>query len=183
MKQLFFVTENLHEFEEVKTMMINEGITLLKSDAKIIEQKLKTEKEVSLAKAYHAMKIISKPLIVEDTGIYFEAYNNFPGPNAAVFYEGVGIPGILKILENKNRKAYFRTVFTFYKPGEMPMTFEGVCKGTMRENPSENVSFAYDTLFMPEGETRTFSEMSKEQHSHRAKAVRALLDWLKVQDF
>ncbi|NDG05474.1 MAG: non-canonical purine NTP pyrophosphatase, partial [Alphaproteobacteria bacterium] len=39
----------------------------------------------------------------------------------------------------------------------------------------------YDPLFVPEGDTRTFAEMTvteKSQYSHRARALKALVDQL-----
>ncbi|MDI6738306.1 MAG: non-canonical purine NTP pyrophosphatase, partial [Nanoarchaeota archaeon] len=54
------------------------------------------------------------------------------------------------------------------------------CRGRIAEKKSEIIDFAYDTIFVPEGETRTFSEMKKEekeQHSHRAKALNEFLKW------
>ena len=186
MKEIFFVTGNQHKYDEAKKIFEEEGIRLIKSDAKLIEHKLETEKEISIAKSHHAMKMIGKPLIVEDTGLYLDAYDNFPGTNAGAVIKGVGVDGILRLLEGKERGAQFRTVFTFHKPGNAPMTFEGICKGNMAEKPSEMIDFPYDTIFTPDGMGMTFSEMTKEdkqRYSHRAKALRQLIEWLKQQEF
>lgn len=178
--KLFFVTGNRNKFEEVKKVTDRHGIELEWSDVDVIEQKLKTEKEVAIAKALTALKILNKPVLVEDTGIYLEAYKDFPGPNAKVVFNGVGINGILKLLEGKPRGARFVTSFAFAKPNLHPLAFTGECAGRIAEKPSEKVDFAYDTIFIPEGETRTFSEMTKEekeQYSHRAKALDGFIEW------
>lgn len=177
---LFFVTGNRNKFEEVKKVTDRYGIALEWSDINVVEQKLKTEKEVAIAKALSALKILNKPVLVEDTGIYFEAYKDFPGPNAKVVFEGIGADGILKILEGKKREATFVTAFAYATPSMHPVAFIGECKGRIAEKKSEIIDFAYDTLFIPEGETRTFSEMKKEEkekHSHRAKALEEFLKW------
>jgi XTP/dITP diphosphohydrolase len=182
--KLFFVTGNRNKFEEVKKVTDRHGIELEWSDVDVVEQKLKTEKEVAIAKALSALKILNKPVLVEDTGIYFEAYKDFPGPNAKVVFNGVGINGILKLLEGKPRKAKFVTAFAYATPNFHPVAFLGECEGNIAEKPSDMIDFAYDTIFVPKGETRTFSEMSKEEkerYSHRAKALEEFIKWYKVR--
>ncbi|MBU2637838.1 MAG: RdgB/HAM1 family non-canonical purine NTP pyrophosphatase [Nanoarchaeota archaeon] len=182
--KLFFVTGNRNKYEEVKKVTDRYGIELEWSDLEIVEQKLPTEKEVAIAKALSALKILNKPVLVEDTGIYFEAFKSFPGPNAKVVFEGVGINGVLKLLEGKERKATFVTSFAYGTPNFHPVAFTGECEGKIAEKPSDIIDFAYDTIFIPGGETRTFSEMKKEekeQFSHRAKALIAFLDWYKAE--
>src|SRR3989338_6820693 len=185
MKDLFFVTSNRNKFEEARKALEEHSINLIISDINIPEKKYPTEKEVAISKAYAAVKLLNKPLIVEDTGIYFKAYNNFPGPNAHIVFDGIGYEGILKLLEGKNRAAFFRTTITFIKPELNPISFTGECKGKISEKVSERVSFAYDALFMPENETRTFSEMKKEEKevfSHRRKAVEEFIKWYKESE-
>lgn len=182
--KLFFVTGNRDKFEEVKKVTDRYGIELEWSDLEIVEQKLKTEKEVAIAKALAALKILNKPVLVEDTGIYFEAFKGFPGPNAKVIFEGIGISGILKLLDGSARKAKFVTSFAYGSPAFHPIAFTGECSGRIAEKPSDIIDFAYDTIFMPDGESRTFSEMKKEekeQYSHRAKALTAFLEWYKKE--
>lgn len=178
--KLFFVTGNRNKFEEVKKITDRYGIELEWSDIDIVEQKLKTEKEVAIAKALSALKILNKPVLVEDTGIYFEAFKSFPGPNAKVLLNGVGREGVLKLLEGKPRGAKFVTSFAYGTPNFHPIAFTGECSGKIAEKISPIISFAYDAIFIPEGESRTFSEMTKEEkekYSHRAKALTAFLEW------
>lgn len=182
--KLFFVTGNRNKFDEIKKVTDRQGIELEWSDVDVVEQKLKTEKEVAIAKALSALKILNKPVLVEDTGIYFEAYRDFPGPNAKVIFNGVGINGILKLLEGKPRKAKFVTAFAYATPNLHPIAFAGECEGHIVEKPSDIIDFAYDTIFVPKGETRTFSEMTKEEkerYSHRAKALEEFIKWYKAR--
>lgn len=178
---VLFVTGNRNKFEEVKLMAEKHGINLLWSDLDVVEHKYDSVKEVSIAKALSAVKILDKPLIVEDTGIFFKDFKNFPGANAKVVINGIGIDGILKVLEGKNREATFVTSFAFAKPGIHPITFVGECDGKISEKPSDIIAFAYDTIFIPDGDSRTFSEMTKEEkekYSHRRKALDKFFTWL-----
>ena len=163
MKTIYFVTSNEDKYKEAKVILEKVGIELKRSDFDTVEMKLATEKEVSIGKAYAALKEIKAPLIVEDTGIYFAAYSNFPGPNANVVFKGIGYEGLLKLLEGKERKAFFRTSVCFIQPNFNPVCFLGECHGRITEKVSETISFAYDAIFVPEGDKRTFSEMTKEE--------------------
>ncbi len=182
MQDLFFVTTNRNKFEEARKILEKHGINLQISELNIQEKKYPTEREVSISKAYAATKLLKAPLIVEDTGIYFESYNNFPGPNAHIVFDGIGYEGILKLLDGKNRAAFFSTTVTYIKPGMNPISFSGECRGKIVEKVSENISFAYDAVFMPEGAKKTFSEMTKEEKesfSHRKKALDEFAKWFK----
>lgn len=182
MQQIYFVTGNNDKFMEAKAILAKAGFELLKSDISIVEKKLPTEKEVSIGKAFAAVRELKAPLITEDTGIYFEAYKDFPGPNANVVFSGIGYEGLLKLLEGKSRKAFFRTSVCFIKPNFNPVCFIGECRGIIAEKPSERISFAYDTIFIPDGDTRAFSEMTqeeKEKFSHRRKALEEFANWLR----
>lgn len=184
MEDIFFVTGNRHKFDEVKKMLEGSEINLLWSDANVIEHKYDSVKEVAIAKALSSMKLIGKPLIVEDTGICFKAYKDFPGPNAKVLFHGIGAEGVLKLLEGKSREAVFRTAMAFARPDLHPIAFVGECNGKIADKISEKIDFDYDVLFIPDGESRTFSEMTKEEkakYSHRAKAVEEFLRWHKSQ--
>jgi len=182
--EIFFVTGNRNKFLEVKKITDRYGINLIWSNVDVVEHKYNTVREVSIAKALSSLKLIALPILVEDTGIYLDAFNDFPGPNAKVIFKGVGYEGILKLLEGKERGAKFVTSFAFAKPGMQPMAFVGECPGKIAEKPSDTIDFAYDTIFIPEGDTRTFSEMTKEEkekYSHRAKALNEFLKWFEAE--
>lgn len=182
MRTILFVTSNENKFREVKSYLEKAGIHLERSILEIVEKQYATEREVSLNKALSAAKILNRPVLVEDTGVYFSAFKSFPGPYAKQVFENIGIDGILKLLDGKNREAVMRTSFAYCEPGGMPVAFTGEVSGKIAERPSEVISFAYDTLFVPEDESKTFSEMSvgeKERYSHRIRALQEFLNWWK----
>ena len=66
--------------------------------------------------------------------------------------------------------------------GDQEYIFEGSIEGRITESPAGSHGFGYDPVFIPEGEQRTFAEMSleeKNRFSHRSNAVRKLSDFLK----
>ena len=60
--------------------------------------------------------------------------------------------------------------------------FEGLCRGRILEEERGAGGFGYDALFVPEGETRTFAELSSEEKnaiSHRGLALRQVAAYLR----
>ena len=62
---------------------------------------------------------------------------------------------------------------------------EGVVEGAIIDHMSGTEGFGYDPMFVPEGETRTFAEMSAEEKnaiSHRGRAVAKLVEFLQAEN-
>ena len=122
----------------------------------------------------------------DDTGLLVESLDGAPGVYSAR-YAGPecnsvrNIEKLLKELEGKsNRKAAFKTVISLIQ-GEEVYFFEGSVKGSIASACLGNDGFGYDPVFIPEGSDLSFAEMSlseKNKISHRARAVRALVDYL-----
>jgi len=65
--------------------------------------------------------------------------------------------------------------------GEEYYTFEGIVKGEITMSRSGAEGFGYDPIFKAEGFDKTFAEIplsEKNKVSHRARAVRALIEFL-----
>ena len=80
-----------------------------------------------------------------------------------------------------NRKACFKTVVALVLDGETHL-FEGRVDGRIIEEPRGTAGFGYDPVFMPDGCDQTFAEMGDEEKnsiSHRGRAMRKLIDFLK----
>lgn len=123
----------------------------------------------------------------DDTGLEIEALNGRPGVYSAR-YAGpacIAEENVQKVLTElqgvQNRKARFRTVIALYL-GDQEYIFEGSIEGRITESPAGSNGFGYDPVFIPEGEQRTFAEMSleeKNRFSHRSNAISNLSDFLK----
>lgn len=127
------------------------------------------------------------PCFADDTGLEVDELHGEPGVYSAR-YAGMkrnsedNIQLLLKNLEGiSNREAQFRTVISLQMPlGEW--FFEGIVKGTILKEKRGSDGFGYDPVFLPQGSTKTLAEMSMEEKnkiSHRAIAVRGLVDFLK----
>ena len=127
------------------------------------------------------------PCIADDTGLEVDALRGAPGVHSAR-YAGddrdarANMRKLLDSLEGRNdRTARFRTVIAFLKDGREHL-FQGVVEGRILVAPRGTGGFGYDPLFAPEGEERSFAEMTTEEKnriSHRAQATAALLAHLR----
>ncbi|MFT5617492.1 MAG: XTP/dITP diphosphohydrolase [Arenicella sp.] len=141
----------------------------------------------SLQKAQYVWDNYKINCFADDTGLEVEALNNEPGVYSARYAgelksDKKNMALVLERLADKeNRKARFKTVFTLMQNGESQQ-FEGIAKGELRTELSGEKGFGYDPIFQPENHEITFAEMSpadKNQISHRGKALRKLVEFLK----
>lgn len=119
--------------------------------------------------------------IIDDTGLFIDSLNGFPGVWSAYVQKTIGNSGILKLLERSTpRKAEFRTCIGCDLDGETIIVM-GICEGFITEGEHGSEGFGYDPIFTHDGE-RTFAEISldeKNSISHRGKAIRSLLEEIK----
>ena len=179
-----FATGNQQKFEEAKEIFARFGLQLewLKEpkpepvDCWDIRRVAENAAQ-KLAQKHH------KPVIVEDTGFFFSAYNNFPGPHSKFSFYALGYEGLLKLLEGKDRSASFKVAAAFCKPGKKPHIFEGKVTGKITEKPhgDEAPTMPFDRIFIPEGQDKAWilTPEIKMKISHRVEAFEKLAQWLK----
>lgn len=79
-------------------------------------------------------------------------------------------------------RARFVCVLSLASPDGAAESFRGEAEGTIVWPPRGEKGFGYDPIFLPNGETRTFGEMTHEEKlplTHRARAFEKLLAALK----
>lgn len=177
-----FVTTNAEKFREVSAMLADAGVKLVHEDRSYPEiQADRLEKVVRFAATVLDGQIPGDYLI-DDSGFFVDAFGGFPGVYSSYVYKRLGCAGVLKLLEgSKDRGAAFETVFLLRKGGDHEV-FHGVCRGTVAPAEKGRSGFGFDPIFIPEGATKTFAEMSlaeKNRVSHRAKAAAELLAYLR----
>ncbi|MBN8702648.1 MAG: non-canonical purine NTP diphosphatase [Bacteroidetes bacterium] len=124
--------------------------------------------------------------ISDDSGLEVNALNGAPGVYSARYAGNHknsedNITKLLNELGGKSdRTAQFRTVLCLLLDGRIEL-FEGVIKGSITTERKGSSGFGYDSVFMPNGYTKTFAEMDlvkKNKISHRALAVKKLVNYL-----
>lgn len=175
--EITFVTTNKHKFEEVSDLLKNYPIDLVQLDMEYDENHDLGLEEIAKTSAKKLADQLQRPIVLEDTGLFFEAYNGFPGVLPKFVFNTIGYKGIFKLLEGESRKAYFKTVAAFCEPGGESVLFDGVMRGkiTQEIHNEDKDALPYDRIFIPEGVGKTISDMSMDEKnsiSQRAEVFR-----------
>ncbi|MBK5331632.1 MAG: RdgB/HAM1 family non-canonical purine NTP pyrophosphatase [Ilumatobacteraceae bacterium] len=125
------------------------------------------------------------PAVSDDTGLFVDAIGGAPGIYAARFagkdatYADNRAKLLRELGRTNNRKASFVSAVMVVWPDGHELAVEGVCEGTIATAELGDRGFGYDPVFVPDdGDGRSFAQMSdaeKNQISHRARALQALL--------
>jgi XTP/dITP diphosphohydrolase len=195
MHTLIFATNNQHKVDEIQSL-VGTDFTIIPLNAAGINIEIPephdTLQENAYEKATTIYNIAHQNCFSEDTGLEINALNGAPGVKSAR-YAGedrdfqANIDKVLLNLEgNENREAQFRTVICLlWKDNINELQthyFEGICKGQIATEMQGDKGFGYDPIFIPEGATKSFAQMSMEEKntfSHRQKAVTQLFEFLK----
>jgi len=149
-----------------------------------------TFEENARKKAEHYSRLASGLLFADDSGLEVQALGGAPGLHSAR-YAGPGasdarnndkLLAALRDLEPDRRQARFVCVIALAEAGCVLAVFQGAAEGVILKAPRGSNGFGYDPLFLFPPLGRTFAELSPEeklQFSHRGRAFRALLSWLK----
>lgn len=144
-----------------------------------------TIEQVTIHKAQAAAKVINGPVLVEDTCLGFNAFNDLPGPYIKWFVQSIGLTGLVKMLigfEDKLAKAI--CTFGYCEgPDKEVKIFQGITEGKIVDSRGPT-NFGWDSIFQPNGFEQTYAEMDKKVKnsiSHRYKALDKVRDYLLSQ--
>ena len=187
--QLIFATNNLNKVKEVKAALMDglEIQTLEEAGIHIeIPEPHDTLEENASEKSSVINRLTNQNCFSEDTGLEVAALNGEPGVRSARYAgeeadNGKNIELLLHKMKGRaQREAQFKTVISL-RLGGKEYQFTGICKGRICEDPKGKGGFGYDSIFIPEGDERTFAEMNmdeKTKYSHRKKALSKLIKFL-----
>lgn len=138
-------------------------------------------------KVREAYKIAQKPVLVEDVALTIHAFGALPGTLIKWFLEEAGTDGIVKMLEGfSDRTATASIMYGLYDGVEVHV-FEGTTTGVVADKPRTSEhdgwhgSTSWNSIFIPDGSTKTYAEMTDEEilpFSHRAQAIAKLKSFL-----
>jgi XTP/dITP diphosphohydrolase len=183
MKKIYFVSSNRHKAKQAKAVFKEFGIGVSWIKRSYDEASDDNMRQISEKAAEKLSSELKKVVFVEDTGIFFDAYNEFPGALAKFTYNSIGYDGIFRLLKGKSTKAKFVSVVGYCEPKKKPKLFTAEMKGRIIFEVrcrSKDV-LPYERIFVPNGKKKVLGELKIEEKYtllHRTKAFRKLAIFL-----
>jgi len=175
-----FVTSNLGKVREFKQILEPE-IKVNHIKMSYSEIRGEDSEEIARHSAKELAEKLGKNIVVEDSGLFIKALNDFPGTYSATVHKKIGLNGIIKLMKGiKDRECTYKSAVAYCEPGKKAVSFLGAEKGKVAEKIRGNFGFGHDPIFVPEGSNRTYGEMKNVEKvkKFRRRAVEKLRRYL-----
>jgi XTP/dITP diphosphohydrolase len=198
--RLVIATHNPGKLAEMRDLLASYSVEAISADELELPEPEETGTTFAAnarIKACAAAKAANIPAFADDSGLAIDALDGEPGIHSARW---AGPDKDFRLAMNKvqslliergaksaeRRRGHFISALCVAWPDGHVEQFEATVNGTVVWPPRGNLGFGYDPLFLPDGQTRTFGEMSAEEKhglpprgrglSHRARAFLKLAE-------
>jgi len=192
--QVVIATHNPGKLAEMRELLAPYAITAISADELGLaepDENGMTFIENACIKALAAARAARMPALADDSGLVVEALDGAPGVHSArLAGADRNFQGAMATIEQQlqaqgatapeRRRAQFVSALCLAWPDGHTEQFEARVGGTLVWPPRGDRGFGYDPIFLPNGQQRTFGEMSSEEKhglpprgrglSHRARA-------------
>ena len=186
MRDIYFVSNNLNKYSEIKSMLNDKiiGLELKFCKQDIIEIQDEKIENIAMEKAKSAYNTVKKPILIEDDGLFINSLNGFPGQYSKFIFKSIGNKGIIRLLlGSSDRSAFFKSIFV-YNDGIIAKVFYGKINGKISSTITQG-GWGYDPIFIPLKRNNkkgiTFAKLSqtnkKNELSHRRIAFYKFIKW------
>jgi XTP/dITP diphosphohydrolase len=177
-------SRNEHKRAELERALSGWRIALLQTDGYPPEVG-ETFLDNARAKAEHGRRVGpgDEWMLGEDSGIELAALGGLPGVQTARWADGRHVERALAVLAGATaRSARYVCELVAISPEGRETRGTGTLEGEIALEPAGGEGFGFDPVFVPVGEEQTVAELGdawKAEHSHRARAARALAEALR----
>ncbi len=187
---LVFATNNQHKIDEAQDIVKGKLKLISLKEAGVdidVDETETTFRGNAWLKAQAVWELTGLPCVADDSGLCVEALGGEPGVYSSRYAGEAGNhtknnEKLLKEMEGKSdRRAFFTTVLCLVGLDDTPIYIEGRVNGVILREIQGRDGFGYDPLFCPDGDNRSFAEMSaaeKNAMSHRGRAFQSLMEYL-----
>lgn len=172
------VTGNVNKWREAERIL---GFAIERVELDLEELQAESVSAVARAKAQAAFQKLGRPVIVEDAGIELLGLGGFPGPFIKYWEKLGGLNSICRTADGLGDRRVRAVCALGICSAQRSEVVEGAVSGTLSTEPRGSNGFGWDAIFIPEGDTRTFGEMTpaeKDARSHRRNAWQLLRERL-----
>jgi len=175
-----FISSNEYKLEEFVQLMGERSYTVQTLQKKIYEIQTENIRQLIEDKAVQAFTAIGRPLVIEHTGLSLDKLNGLPAGLTQMFWDRLEGDRFASLFGSPPTNTARATTALAYCDGFRIRTFEGAIGGSICDKPRGDRHFQWDTVFIPDGHTKTFAEMGLEKNkiSMRMRAVDSFVKWL-----
>lgn len=186
-KELLFATSNEGKIREARYVLSPLGFEIRPIEMDFDEPITGSISEIALHKLHQVLAKGMTHVFVEDSGIFFDAYHQFPGILSKRVFQGIGYRGIEKLLMHESKKAWFEGAIAAHWQGAIKV-FSAKTFGHLFFQSEQTLApesgLPFDPIFVPEGENCVLQQLPYEQrikHSYRRKALVKMAHWMDQQ--
>ena len=156
MKKITYVTGNWAKILSARQILEPLGFEIDQVKLDVPEIQNDDIAEVAKFSARWASEKLKCDVLKNDSGLFIDGLNGFPGPYTHYVDDKLGEDGILKLLDGvENRKAHFEEVLAYVEYGKEPVVFKSITNGTIAKEKSGEYGWSWDFIFIPDGETKS----------------------------
>lgn len=167
--KLFYATKNQGKIDALQRELDKYNIKIIQVPLDIPEPRSEDVLEIAKEKVLFAYNKLKKPTVALDAGFYIPSLNGFPKAFVNFTLKTIGIEGILKLVEGKDKKCEFRECLAYMdKNLKKPKCFISHIKGTIsneiRGKMQKHLWSKIALIFIPENYNKTLAEMTYKEY-------------------
>jgi XTP/dITP diphosphohydrolase len=187
--RLVLSTRNAHKLREFERLLPGVQLVPLPDGVDLPPETGDTFAANAVPKARAAAAATGEVAIADDSGIEADALDGAPGVRSARFAgpDATDADNLARLRAEAPPGSPLRyvCVIAYVSPDGAEQLFEGSCAGRLSPEARGERGFGYDPVFVPDDlpDDRTMAELEdseKDAISHRGRAARALLEWLRA---
>jgi XTP/dITP diphosphohydrolase len=193
--KLLLATRNQGKVREIASFFAELGwhVEPVPADAPEVVEDRDTFAGNAMKKAEEISALYHCPALADDSGLEVDALDGRPGVYSARFSgeDATDESNNMKLLQEmqgvgeSERGARFVSAIALARPGQETLVSFGTVEGRVLTEPRGTDGFGYDPLFYLPSQGQTLAEITLQEKnaiSHRAKALRAMVDMLKSEE-
>src|SRR5438445_13323690 len=162
LSEIYFASSNKNKFDEAKNILSKFGIELKFLRCHLQEIQADDLQQIARSKIIQAFSLCSKPVIVEDDGLFVNSLSGFPGPYSSFIFKTIGNRGILKLI-SRQRTAAFQAVIAYCETNREAKVFSAKVSGKISKKEFGR-KWGFDHIFIPTGQRETYSKIKEKNN-------------------
>jgi len=159
-----FLSKNEHKIDEARKILEPLGCDVIPITVAIDEIQTLDVEAIVRNKVLRAFERIGHRLFVEQTCLYLDALNGFPGGLTQPFWDSLKADRFCELFGHGEKRGLTAKTWIGYCDGRQIHHFQGEIRGTVASAPQGDRAFQWDCVFVPDGYEQTFAEMGERKN-------------------